>query len=106
VTVAAATTPATTPTPLFSPVAVVKPATPKPVVHKAVVKLVVRAPRSWPVVTYRKSVVKPKPKHFICYIGQPCNPPPQYWTLTIGCTGAWRAALHRTTCPPGQPVLP
>jgi len=37
--------------------------------------------------------------------GQPCNPPPQYWTLTIGCTGAWRAALHRTTCPPGKPFL-
>ena len=74
--------------------------------QKAVGKPVAQAPRRSPVVIYSRPVAKPKPKHFVCYVGQPCSPPPQDWTVTIGCTGAWRAALHRTTCPPGQPVLP
>jgi hypothetical protein len=89
------------------------PPTPTPAVSVAAVKLVQKPavrrvvptlPKVWPVTIYRKPIAKPR--HFICYIGQPCNPPPQYWTLTIGCTGAWRVALHRTTCPTGQPFLP
>jgi hypothetical protein len=99
VAIAATSDPAATPTAVVSLVAAAKPA-PKPVAKAPVV----RPRKVWPGVIYRRPAVKPK--HFICYVGKPCNPPPRYWTLTIGCTGAWRAALHRTSCPPGQPVLP
>jgi len=43
---------------------------------------------------------------FVCYVGQPCNPPLSAWTVSTGCTSVWRAAMHRSTCPAGQPVLP
>jgi hypothetical protein len=103
VTLASTAQPLPTPTPAVSVAAVKLVRTPA---VKRVVPRVVPPPRQkvWPVRTYRPPTAKPK--HFICYIGKPCNPPPQYWTVTIGCTGAWRNALHRTTCPPGQPVLP
>ena len=54
--------------------------------------------------THIKQVAKPA--RFTCYVGQPCNPSAAYWTVATGCTSAWRAALHRSSCPPGQPVLP
>ena len=44
-----------------------------------------------------------------CIASAPCKLPPitsTVWKKTIGCTVAWRKAMHRTTCPPGWPPIP
>ena len=112
-----------TATPLAAPVKPPTPVTvvlvaPEPAPTRAVVTV---APKAVP-----KPVVKPRPvvkvlhvkihqapvhvaaepTHFVCHIGQPCNPPAKYWTKTVGCTVAWRKAMNTTVCPPGWPPIP
>ena len=87
--------PVVPPAPTPKPKPVVKPKEPKPAVKVLATKV------------YHTPVqVTPKPTHFVCYIGKPCNPPAKYWTKTVGCTVAWRKAMHTTVCPPGWPPIP
>lgn len=88
------------PSPSASVLAVVthKP-TPKPAPKKA--------PKAKPKVHH--VAAKPRPTGWVCYVGKPCKVPPfssPVWHKTVGCTVAWRKALHRTTCPPGWPPIP
>ena len=47
-----------------------------------------------------------KDGRLICYVGNPCDLSKAHWTITYGCTGAWRRAMHTTHCPPGNRYLP
>lgn len=103
-----------------APAAVVAPVvvpTPSPSPSASVLAVVTHKPTPKPA---PKPAVKPKPKvhhvaakprptGWVCYVGKPCKVPPfssPVWHKTVGCTVAWRKALHRTTCPPGWPPIP
>lgn len=108
-----------------TPAAAVTTVAPTPTPSPSVSVLATHAPKPTP-----KPAVKPKPKPVVHHKAAPkpvrwpkgcgvtkiccvqyaqCKIPPitaSVWKKTVGCTVAWRKALHRTTCPPGWPPIP